>query len=782
MDFLPAAFSAMASYTQFIVYKLIPSVGRPGKFDKIPVSPEGNYINLMDPKNWLSAQDALMRSQMLGGNYGIGFVFTEKDPFFFIDIDDCLLPCGTAWSPLANTLLLQFQGAAVEVSASGKGLHIFAKGAAPEHACKNTDLKLELYTRNRFVALTGTHASGDSGMDFTIQLYDLVANYFKNSTPAESLVPVSIWTTEPVAAWRGPTSDTDLINRALRSTSAQSVFGGKASFKDLWDANEIALGKSYPDSNRAYDASSADRALAQHLAFWTGNDCDRIQRIMQQSSLVREKWNRDDYLYRTITSATSVQKDFLQDKELNVSQPVEPGIVGEPALNTNATMLSADNQLILFKGCTIVVNESRILMPGGDMRDKTQFNLKYSRRSFPIDAANAKVTKDAWEACTQSQLITVPIADRTVFRPKDDFGLTYNEGGQILVNKYWPIYTPRVVGDPSPLVDHAKRVLPDGDDHLILLYYMAAILQYYGVKFNWAILLQGVQGNGKTFFTRVMTECVGLRYCHFPKAQELGSKFNDWLPNKIFIGVEDINVGNSIMQNETYESMKVLTTREIQEIEPKGGAKYNAEICANFIFNTNAKDGIRKTDDDRRYASLHCAQQEKSDLARDGLTGEYFDGLYNWGNKRQGWAICNEYLRTLKIPDEFNPATKCNRPPHTTTTDSAIAYSRSDVEVQTIEAIESGEAGFRGGYISSFQLDRFLKNNKLDRNLGSHKQRPELLKKLGYIRHPSLTDGRVTAIIPNETKCRIYIKQNHPDINLKTSAEIAKAYQEAQKQ
>lgn len=123
------------------------------------------------------------------------------------------------------------------------------------------------------------------------------------------------WTTAPCAEWRGPTDDDALIQRALRSQSAASAFEGKATFADLWAGNAEALGRSYPDPMRPYDASSADAALAQRLAYWTGRDCERIERLMRQSALARDKWdNHSSYLSRTILGAIGRQEEVLTDK------------------------------------------------------------------------------------------------------------------------------------------------------------------------------------------------------------------------------------------------------------------------------------------------------------------------------------------------------------------------------------------------------------------------------------------------------------------------------------
>jgi primase-polymerase (primpol)-like protein len=202
MDTLPAAFEALAKFQQFIVYKLSPSKTRSGKIDKLPFDPRSHRVsNAHDPKIWLSATQAIKLAKQLGEGYGVGFVFTKDDPFWFIDIDDCLEPCITKWNDIALSLLSIFSGAAVEVSTSGKGLHIIGTGEAPPHACRNAAFKLEFYTTERFVALTGMHATGSASLDCTHLLPWLVNTYFqstsKQSKAGESTVDTSKWTNTP---------------------------------------------------------------------------------------------------------------------------------------------------------------------------------------------------------------------------------------------------------------------------------------------------------------------------------------------------------------------------------------------------------------------------------------------------------------------------------------------------------------------------------------------------------------------------------------------------------
>ena len=180
--------------------------------------------------------------------------------------------------------------------------------------------------------------SGSIATDCTAPLATLVAQYFE---PKSEVTPQE-WTNMPVTEWAGLENDEELIAKAINSQSAASAFGGTANFQSLWEANEDILARSYPDENRAYDASSADAALAKHLAFWTGNDCARMWRLMWRSALVRDKWQREDYLVRTIRFVVSLQKTFHDTRKVNNEIA---GARGAPKLRANGEVRPDESQV-----------------------------------------------------------------------------------------------------------------------------------------------------------------------------------------------------------------------------------------------------------------------------------------------------------------------------------------------------------------------------------------------------------------------------------------------------
>ena len=367
------ALAGMRACPQWVVYVAAPLAN--GKTNKIPVHyATGIPAGVNDPASWTDPITAANAARKWGPEFGVGFCFTEAAGFWFIDLDGALLDDGT-WSPLAQQACSIFAGAAIEVSRSGRGLHLFGRGAIPPHASKNIAHHAELYHTDRFVALSGLHLSGDCTTDHTAALGWFASTYF----PPREHVAVAL-TDGPRADWRGPADDDELLRRAMQSRSQASVFGARATFADLWTADAAVLSRAYPpdaSSSEPFDRSSADAALAAHLAFWTGCDAARMDRLMRQSALVREKYDRTDYLPRTIANACGQQRDVLQDKEPPAA-PVPVSADG-PAMRAaeGERFLSPAAQAELFNGCVYVVDQHRALLPGGTLLKPDQFKGKF---------------------------------------------------------------------------------------------------------------------------------------------------------------------------------------------------------------------------------------------------------------------------------------------------------------------------------------------------------------------------------------------------------------------
>lgn len=270
--------AGLASYNQFISWRPVPIAG--GKTDKLPCDAFGNDIDAHQRGHWASWEAVCSRQ------WGVGLVLTEQDDLFCIDIDDAYNMATGQWSQLAVDVMANFPHAYTEVSYSGTGLHIIARGARAlplGHRTKIKGLKLEVYTRWRFIALTGHMARGDASIDYGPQLLGLMHHY---KIPLETTKME--WDEGRDPRWLGPEDDDALLAMAItqRPTNAQ-MFGGKATFRELWEMDEAALVRKMPAKGeradgKLFDYSDVEASLAANLSYFTGRDVPRMVRLFKR--------------------------------------------------------------------------------------------------------------------------------------------------------------------------------------------------------------------------------------------------------------------------------------------------------------------------------------------------------------------------------------------------------------------------------------------------------------------------------------------------------------------
>ena len=136
---------------------------RGGKVTKPPIDPNKAFdrrypskASVVDPSTW-SSHAAAEHFNATYGLDGIGYVFTEEDPFFGLDLDNVLNPTTGELTPWALWLVEQC-ATYTEISQSGSGLHIIGIGDPPaNHKNRNryAGATIELYTQRRFFHITG---------------------------------------------------------------------------------------------------------------------------------------------------------------------------------------------------------------------------------------------------------------------------------------------------------------------------------------------------------------------------------------------------------------------------------------------------------------------------------------------------------------------------------------------------------------------------------------------------------------------------------------------------
>lgn len=245
---------------------------RDGQRTKIPIAPaNGRNASTTTPADWSSFDDAITACGELDCA-GVGFVFTAEDDYAGIDLDDCIDADGAICSE-AQAIIDAFDSY-TEVSPSGRGVKIFIQGVKPDGAkCKTSDVvgfkMLEVYDRDRFFCVTGQIVPGVS--DRVEARQDALEALCRRNLITAPPAPKN--SARSGSGFSG--SDEELIERASNAAN-----GSK--FRALMSGDT---------SGHNGDDSSADLALCNMLAFWTGRDEQGMGRLFRGSGLMRSKWD-----------------------------------------------------------------------------------------------------------------------------------------------------------------------------------------------------------------------------------------------------------------------------------------------------------------------------------------------------------------------------------------------------------------------------------------------------------------------------------------------------------
>jgi putative DNA primase/helicase len=137
---------------QWVVWKM--AKRRNGKWTKEPYDARtGRKASSTDLTSWGSFEDAL---DALDRYDGIGFVLSSGDPYVGVDLDGCVDP-ETGEIESWATRIVEALDSYTEVSPSGKGLHIVARGEIPANGKRG---HVEMYSAKRFFTMTGHALSG----------------------------------------------------------------------------------------------------------------------------------------------------------------------------------------------------------------------------------------------------------------------------------------------------------------------------------------------------------------------------------------------------------------------------------------------------------------------------------------------------------------------------------------------------------------------------------------------------------------------------------------------
>lgn len=196
-----------------------------------------------------------------------------------IDIDHCIK--SGVWSEMAIDIY-QLMDCYAEVSPSGEGLRLLFSVAdgfrydTGRYYINNQKAGLEVYVAGctkKYVTVTGNVLNDCKRLEpRDSQLLQVLEKYMQR--PQQDRGRPLDWN-DTIGGAPEPLDDLALIQRAKQAKN-----GG--TFSRLWDG----------DFSGYQSQSEADISLCNSLAFWTGRDAARMDRLFRQSGLMRDKWDR----------------------------------------------------------------------------------------------------------------------------------------------------------------------------------------------------------------------------------------------------------------------------------------------------------------------------------------------------------------------------------------------------------------------------------------------------------------------------------------------------------
>lgn len=260
---------------------------RNGKKTKVPYQYDGTPAQANNRSTWSTYHT--IKKFFLEGDYdGIGFVFSERDNFIGVDIDNCV--DNGKINEFAQSIIDELDSY-TEISVSGTGVHIIVRGEMPKEikgtGKKNTKNGIEIYRFGRYFSMSGDIESNDQIYERTDELTEIFDKYFEvtetNNVQLKDYAEDKItWTNE------------ELWQRMFNSKNGHDI-------QDLYNGESLSG-----------DHSSDDLALCNHLAFWTAKSATRMDSMFRETGLMRDKWDvihftqtGETYGERTIATAIS---------------------------------------------------------------------------------------------------------------------------------------------------------------------------------------------------------------------------------------------------------------------------------------------------------------------------------------------------------------------------------------------------------------------------------------------------------------------------------------------
>lgn len=312
------------------------------------------------------------------------------------------------------------------------------------------------------------------------------------------------------------------------------------------------------------------------------------------------------------------------------------------------------------------------------------------------------------------------------------------------LNVYDPCVKEPLDEEPKAFFQHMDLMFRDKEYRQNFIYFLAHCCQKPGVKLNWATIMIGPNGIGKSYYGKFMAYIFGKDAKAVPASSLSETVFlGSLIQNVHFVCFDELESNED--KNTVTLKLKNWVDAKQLEIHTKGNNPYFVTNVLNMMITSNHEVPLNFDRTDRRYFILNFynmklpAPFEELDFTDVNVKNCYpglFDTLFSEDEMRRIY----HYLLSIEIPHEFY---RLNRAPDTKWKDEILNSSKSKVETILQEAITDADPPFDGDFFTTKEIKTFLQEKNSVRQVVTDVMINKALLSLGCKNHgiKSLKDG-----------------------------------------
>jgi hypothetical protein len=375
---------------------------------------------------------------------------------------------------------------------------------------------------------------------------------------------------------------------------------------------------------------------------------------MQEDMLINELSKQAKRRFSHTITPTSIRKDLTRLKAEVRAQEEPPAKVKEPHWAKDVVYVIAADEFFRYRT--------------GEKIKTPAFNAAYARHLMPTKA-------QLMAAAVASGVPTTPRDESTPMVKPSEYALnklqvpTYQDyaynpalpndkmfivNGSKLLNTYIPTYPSadraKAKWAGALLQNHLSNLIAEPENRRKLTDWMAYNVQAPGRKIRYAVLIQSVEGAGKTFLAEVMKAVLGDEHIKMIDGAAIKSGWNEWCFGSQIVVLEEVKVSGT-GKYEIMNSLKPLITNDYISVNERFRNTRQVANISNYMIFSNHHDALALTPGDRRYFVIKSPLQTKEQVLA--LGEDYFPPLYAMLRDHPG--ALRAYLLDWEISADFRP-------------------------------------------------------------------------------------------------------------------------------